>query len=309
MNNEDLLTKWLNDDISKEELELLKSSSEYAAFIRISEAAAKLSPPEFKTESQYISLKSSLSPHRSITNRPKRGRLRSMKTFLRIAAVIAILFAGYHLIDSRDTTINTSIAEKQSVTLPDHSEVILNSKSEIVFNKNNWIDERSLSLQGEAYFKVAKGKTFKVESELGNVTVLGTQFNVYVRDDHFYINCYEGLVNVSFNETNIDLIAGKELKIESGVIVHHDFSNTKNPGWVSDESYFENTTLAIVLKEIERQYPIKITTDNISVDKHFTGAFTHKDLELALKSICEPLDLAYSINGKDDVTLYAKGNK
>jgi len=56
--------------------------------------------------------------------------------------------------------------------------VVLNSKSTISFNKTDWKNNRQLTLDGEAYFKVEKGSTFTVNTNNGSVTVLGTQFNV-----------------------------------------------------------------------------------------------------------------------------------
>ena len=309
MKHDELLTKWLNNEISEAELEHLNSSPEHASYLRIAEAASKLSPPEFNEKENYKSITSNASFQQDDLKDSTIRPLRSMKSFLKVAAVFAILFTGFHLFNTMDTSVKTTIAEKRTIQLPDHSEVVLNAQSEMTFNKKNWDENRSISLNGEAFFSVSKGNKFDVITKQGTVSVLGTQFNVFARDDKFYINCYEGLVSVSLNGSKIELQAGKELKIENGLIIYHDSSNTENPSWLLNESYFENTTLALVLQEIERQYPIKITTDNINVEKRFTGAFTHNDLDLALKSVCDPLNLAYSISGNDDVTLYAKGNK
>jgi ferric-dicitrate binding protein FerR (iron transport regulator) len=309
MKHDELLTKWLNNEISEEELEQLKNAPDYASYIRIAETASKLSPPEFKEKETYTAIASNVSFHQKDLKDLKVRPLRSMKTFLKVAAVFAILFTGFHLFNTLETSVKTTIAEKKTIELPDRSEVVLNAQSEVKFNKRNWDENRTISLNGEAFFNVSNGNTFNVNTDQGTVSVLGTQFNVFSRDNKFYINCYEGLVSVSLNDTKIELHAGKELKIENGILIYHDTSNAENPSWLSNESYFENATLALVLQEIERQYPIKITTDNINVEKRFTGAFTHKDLDLALKSVCDPLNLAYSIGGNDDVTLYAKGNK
>ena len=309
MKYDDLLTKWLNNEISDAELEVLKSSPEYASYMRIAEASSKLSLPEFNEKETYSAIASKTSIQRVNERNSKVRPLRSMKAFLKVAAVFAILFTGFHLINTLDTTVKTTIAEKKTIELPDRTEVILNAQTEVKFNGKNWNDSRNVSLNGEAFFKVSKGSTFNVNTAQGTVSVLGTQFNVFARDNKFYINCYEGLVSVFLNDSKIELQAGKELKIENGLIIYHKSSNTENPDWLLDESYFENATLATVLQEIERQYPIKITTDNVNVEKRFTGAFTHKDLDLALKSVCDPLNLAYSISGNDDVILYAKGNK
>lgn len=302
MRKDYLLAKWLNKNITNEELTELKSSSEYATYIKIAEATSKLKIPSFNIDANFKAISS------QIKLKDKVIRLKPMATFLKIAAVIAILFTVYLFINSLDTTIETKIAEKQYFLLPDDSKVVLNANSTINYNKKDWKKSRELTLNGEAYFNVSKGKKFLVITQLGIVNVLGTQFNVLARDDNFYIKCYEGLVSVSFNDTIIKLSAGKKLKIENGVLIKHYKNNTSSPGWIANESSFENTTLAIVLKEFERQYPIKITTKNINVNKRFSGSFTHNNLNLALKSVCDPLNLSFTING-EDVTIYAKDNK
>ena len=302
MRKDYLLAKWLNKNITNEELTELKSSSEYATYIKIAEATSKLKIPSFNIDANFKAISS------QIKLKDKVIRLKPSATFLQIAAVIALLFTVYLFINSLDTTIETKITEKQYFLLPDDSKVVLNANSTINYNKKDWKKSRELTLNGEAYFNVSKGKKFLVITQLGIVNVLGTQFNVLARDDNFYIKCYEGLVSVSFNDTIIKLSAGKKLKIENGVLIKHYKNNTSSPGWIANESSFENTTLAIVLKEFERQYPIKITTKNINVNKRFSGSFTHNNLNLALKSVCDPLNLSFTING-EDVTIYAKDNK
>jgi len=302
MRKDYLLAKWLNKNITNEELTELKSSSEYATYIKIAEATSKLKIPSFNIDDNFKAISS------QIKLKDKVIRLKPIATFLKIAAIIAVLFTVYLFINSLDTTIETKIAEKQYFLLPDDSKVVLNANSTINYNKKDWKKSRELTLNGEAYFNVSKGKKFLVITQLGIVNVLGTQFNVLARDDNFYIKCYEGLVSVSFNDTIIKLSAGKKLKIENGVLIKHYKNNTSSPGWIANESSFDNTTLAIVLKEFERQYPIKITTENINVNKRFSGSFTHNNLNLALKSVCDPLNLSFTING-EDVTIYAKDNK
>jgi len=305
MNKDILLAKWLNNDISNQELEELKASPAYTSYIKIAEATSQLTTPNFDSKSNFDAISNRLQKEKEV----KVVSMRPFATFLKIAAVFAIIFAGYLFVDTLDTTIETQVAEKETFFLPDNSEVVLNANSEINYNKKNWDASRELNLQGEAYFKVAKGKKFSVNTNNGVVEVLGTQFNVFNRENSFFINCFEGLVSVSYNDTIIKLPAGHSLKVDNGRFISHEQTNKVNPAWTTNESYFENVTLALVLKEIENQYPIKINTKNVNVTKHFSGTFPHDNLNLALKSICDPLNLAYTINGKEDVTLYAKSSK
>jgi ferric-dicitrate binding protein FerR (iron transport regulator) len=59
--------------------------------------------------------------------------------------------------------------------------LILNAASKLSFNEKKWADQRALTLEGEAFFKVQKGQTFSVNTTAGVITVLGTQFNVKER--------------------------------------------------------------------------------------------------------------------------------
>ena len=53
----------------------------------------------------------------------------------------------------------------------------------------------------------------------------------------------------------------------------------------------------------------KITLKNVDSEKRFTGSFTHENLDLALKAICEPLQLHYKIDNNGAVQIDAKISK
>ncbi|GHC49662.1 FecR family protein [Ulvibacter litoralis] len=298
MDLENLLHKWLNGTATPEEVTQLKASPEYASYLEISAATAHLKTPEVASDQNYKAIASQLQPKNNVR------KLFPVRNLLKIAAVLAIFVVGYLYVDSLDTTIHSQIAKKETFTLPDSSEVALNANSTITYNKNNWNSQRTLNLQGEAYFKVTKGNTFSVKTPLGTVTVLGTQFNVFSRDKQFNITCYEGLVSVAYNDTLIKLPAGSQLSIENNTLIKHANAFAPFPSWTANESSFENADLAAVLEELERQYPIQLTATFSNANRRFTGSFTHTDLTLALKSICDPLQLAFTIED-ERVTIYA----
>ena len=111
------------------------------------------------------------------------------KQLIKIAAILAISFSVYYYTTTLDTTITTLAAQKTTIDLPDASHVSLNALSSLTFNKKDWDDERDITLNGEAYFKVAKGERFTVNTSSGIVTVLGTQFNIKQRDNLFEVVC------------------------------------------------------------------------------------------------------------------------
>ncbi|PKA83519.1 FecR family protein [Ulvibacter sp. MAR_2010_11] len=297
-----ILHKYLNGEATKDEIEKLKTSPEYASYIKISEATSGFEAPSFNAETNFEAILSKQSAVRQVR------RLHPVKTVLQIAAVLAVICVGYLYVSTLDTSVTTQIAEKETFSLPDNSEVILNSNSEISYNKKSWEKERTLSLTGEAYFRVTQGSTFSVNTPQGVVTVIGTQFNVFSRDSVFNINCYEGLVSVAYKDTIIKLPAGHKLKIEKGTLVSNTQSDTPTPQWIGNESHFENTKLKTVLDELQRQYPVTILTQNVDVNRRFTGGFTHSNLDLALQAVCDPLGLAFTIT-EGEVKIYAKTTK
>jgi len=298
MEKDYLLHKYLNGEASPEEITTLRSDPEYAEYAELAENTSEFEPPEFKADENFRAIQ-----ERKIKRIGAGGR--SYKRMLQIAAMVVLVVVSYVFISSLDTRISTDIAQKESFTLPDNSEVQLNASSEIRYKKSNWIKDRSLSLDGEAYFKVTKGNTFSVETSQGTVTVLGTQFNVFSRGGMFNVVCFEGLVSVAFNDTIIKLAAGNKLKVENSKLVVHTTTSSSRPDWIANESSFEDSAFSEVIKELQHQYPITITSPQNIANTRFTGSFTHNDLELALRSVCDPLRLGYTIDG-DQVTLYVK---
>jgi ferric-dicitrate binding protein FerR (iron transport regulator) len=300
MKKEYILHKWMNEEASSSEIEQLKSCPEYASYMEIALASKELDVPNSNSEYNFIQITKKVK-----TNKKVRSLFPS-PIFLKIAALVTVLFAGYLYVENLDTTIKSQIAEKRNLYLPGNSEVVMNSNSIIKYNESKWNETRTLELDGEAYFKVTKGSTFEVKTNAGTVKVLGTAFNVFAREKLFYVSCYEGLVSVTLNDTLIMLPAGDDLMIENGAIQMHKTNTTlEAPDWTKNESSFKNIQIGLVLEELKRQYPITLTTKYDDTEQRFTGSFSHNDLNLALKSICNPLHLEFIIE-EERVTIYAK---
>lgn len=297
-----ILHKYLNGEATAAEIEVLENDPEFKSYLEISKASSGFKTPAFDRESNFSKIESGMKSGGKIR------KLNPLKSVLRIAAVIAIAMIGYFYVSNLDTTVKTQIAQKESFSLPDASEVTLNASSKITYNKKNWNENRSLDLDGEAYFKVEKGSTFSVNTSQGVVKVLGTQFNVFSRDNSFQIKCFEGLVSVLYDDTLVKIPAGTILKVENNKLLKQYPTAALAPSWISHESTFENAPMKMVLDELQRQYSINLTSHNTIVDKHFSGSFTHDDLQVALKSICDPLQLEFTING-EEVTIYADKNQ
>ena len=224
------------------------------------------------------------------TNKPIVNRLNWTKTFLRIAAVAIITLAVYHFAFNKETVtlIETIANEKTEVALPDNSKVILNGLSSVMFDKDDWRNQRLVNLEGEAFFNVEKGTSFNVITSIGTVTVVGTQFNVEQRENLFEVKCFEGSVKVSTNLKEKILYAGDVFKIEEGKLIE-DKVVLNEPKWIHNRSVFKQAPYNLVIKELELEYNIKVTFKNVNLDRKFSGGFIHNDLNDALISITKPI--------------------
>lgn len=297
---ENYLAKWLNNELTEAELADFKNSPEYASYKRILEATEGAAGPDFDIEKAYDDLQQKKSAAAPVV------RLNPWKNILKVAAVITLIFTlSIIYLNTLDETVKTDLAQRTEVVLPDASEILLNADSEISYDKKNWADERRVSLKGEAFFKVAKGQKFTVATPDGDVTVLGTQFNVESREGYFEVSCYEGLVRVDFQETGRELPAGSSFLVIGGTIVEADGPKATTPSWINNESSFKSIPLAYVLAELERQFDIEVETQNVDLTQLYTGTFSNTNINLALQSISTPSQISYKLEGSK-VLFYAE---
>ncbi|MBT8394336.1 MAG: FecR domain-containing protein [Bacteroidia bacterium] len=294
MERELLIRKWLDNDLDANELEAFKKLEDYEALVKLSDSVKHFKADEYNSKKELNIVLQTIKSKKSTKNN-------WLKPLMRIAAVLVISFGVYYFTANRNTTVSTLVAEKNEVELPDMSQVKLNNKSSLTFNKKSWNSEREVELEGEAYFRVAKGSKFSVITQDGVVTVLGTQFNVKQRDNYFEVICFEGSVGVEYKEKSVILKPGYSFLIIDGNLYAKDLDHRVEPSWINNESYFNSLPYKTVISELERQYGISIETNNIDLAQLFTGTFKHDDLELALKSVTLPLNLKYQI--KNDTTI------
>lgn len=304
------LAKWINDELSEQELLSFKESKEFGSFNKIISTLDRLEAPAFDEAASFATFKANhLANTPSKVAEPKVIKFTSWKTITSIAAAIVFMVGFYSYYTSLDTSYNAELAQQIEVVLPDNSEVMVNAGSEISFNKRNWDDTREVTLDGEAFFKVEKGQKFDVLTSDGVVSVLGTHFNVNNRKDFYQVTCFEGLVSVAYNGTTTKLPAGTSFTVLNGEVVNAEAPGTLAPSWTTGyQSTFKSMPLSIVIAELERQHDIVIETSNIDLTKSFTGSFNNKEVNLAIRSISIPLNLIFEIEDKK-VKLYANNKK
>lgn len=286
MEREELIRKWLDNELNPKELQLFKELDDYADLIRISNGVQKFKSDSFNTDLELSNLKKVIAA--------KNQRKNWLKPLTAIAAAIVVLFGVYYSFLLQETEVSTLASQKQEIILPDNSNVSLNSLSSLTYNEKNWDTQREVSLQGEAFFNVEKGATFNVKTETGLVTVVGTQFIVKDREELFEVICYEGAVRVDHNGQSILLKQGDRYIKMEGVATSQTKTNQQSPSWITNTSTFKSLPYSAVIAEFERQYDIEIIATDIDSKQLFTGSFIHNDIDIALKSITLPLNLEYT---------------
>ena len=296
MENNFDLAKWLAGEMTADELEAFEKSPEFNTYKKIKELSGQMEAPAFDAESSY----------QNIIGRAKENpviRLRN-NWFLKAAAILVIALGTLFILKYQITSTEYAKAGKKTTfLLPDDSEIVLNSDSEIRYKKWNWSSNRSLDLKGEAFFKVAKGEKFDVNTSLGTVTVVGTQFNVRARNRNFEVECYEGKVKVAFNNKILFLEKGSSVIVRGGKQLQSLPLTTDRPSWLLNELKLNVASLNEAISEIERHYAVEIEHSKISSDQYFTGILPLDNIDTALEILCKTYHLDYIKTSDKKITL------
>jgi ferric-dicitrate binding protein FerR (iron transport regulator) len=201
---------------------------------------------------------------------------------------------------------HSALGQRQKVTLPDGSFVILNSNSSIRIAFTN--EKREIFLKGDAFFRAAKDvtKPFIVYTENIAATALGTEFYVQGREDdkkNVQVDLLEGrLQMVDLNKP----APGREIILrpgERGVkyggnssLEKHSFDSLHLRSWVTGRIYFNETPVVTALKQLEGWYGIQIKVSKADLKNRFiNGEYIDEPLQNILDMICFSINSRYSI--------------
>jgi ferric-dicitrate binding protein FerR (iron transport regulator) len=202
-------------------------------------------------------------------------------------------------------TLDIPKGKTYAIVLADGTSVKINSASVLKFPLFFEGNTREVSLDGEAYFEVAKqrNKPFIVNTQEMNVKVLGTKFNVntYPGNDA-QTSLVEGSVAVSDHTAKTTLIKPGQAAIKRGAkpITVEAFSAEQVLSWLSGTYYFNNMPLREIVNITNRVTgeDLYITNSNIA-NYRFSGALeTDKPIQVLLENIKSSSSaVQYSIKG------------
>lgn len=182
-------------------------------------------------------------------------------------------------------TLYTPAGQRARLVLQDGTEVWLNAKSRLVYPARFAGKERRVSVEGEAFFNVAKDsvKPFIVSALDVDMKVLGTQFNVYCYPDAGYVetSLLEGSVRVFFSgkeKEGILLKPNQQVTMSKGKMVVEPIRLNDHFLWRDGVYAFEDEPLIDILKKLELYYDVKIIVEDTSMFKEtYTGKFRQRD--------------------------------
>ena len=277
MQHEDNILKWLDGSITDAQFAALRKTEEYASLAPIIERTALFKKPSINVEDALQKFNALKKPKTKVV------KMAPWKQWSAIAASFVLIASVFFVFSNNTITISTDYAETTDFLLPDASEVVVNAGSELSYSEKKWSKQRKVSLRGEAFFRVNKGKTFDVITTQGTVTVVGTQFNVRQRNDYFEVSCFEGKVKVTTKTDSVMLSQGEAAIVIDGTLREIAAFNASAPDWMRNESAFDKLPFNLVVEELERQFNVTIIYDATLSKKIFSGSFGHKDLNSALQ--------------------------
>ena len=196
-----------------------------------------------------------------------------------------------------DRTFQTALGEQSVVTLPDGSEVTLNTNT--VLRTRAAEGKRLVYLErGQAFFEVAKdaGRPFVVTAAGRTVTALGTAFDVRLDEGAFKVTLVEGKVRVeavaakatpggagprSMKVQATEMVAGSQLVAPDDEHWRLTPANVLNEtSWTRGQLVFENRPLGEVVEELNRYSARKMIIADASLNTlPVSGTFKVGDVD------------------------------
>lgn len=197
--------------------------------------------------------------------------------------------------------------------LPDGTKVWLNAASSLSYPASFHGEERLVTLNGEAYFEVARNPDmpFKVKSDLQTIEVLGTHFNVnaYADESALQTTLLEGSVKIVSGKNSGIIVPGEKAVINrngNGTIITRKANLDKETAWKNGVFSFDNDDIKSVMRQVCRWYDINVVyADNLPSEKYF-GEIPRNSNLAGVFEILELNNVKFDVEGKTVKVSYNK---
>lgn len=207
---------------------------------------------------------------------------------------------------SQMRTIRTPYGKDYRVELNDGTEVIMNADSKLSFPTRFTGKERVVTLEGEAYFKVAKNpkRPFIVKTERMDTKALGTEFNVRAyKGTEPHVTLIEGVVVVNVPEVNknVRMVPNEDVSLAENALTIKTVDPQYYIQWKDGFFYYDNVALSEILSDIGRWYNINIEIEKPALMSYHLHFVVNRDAKIE--------DVVDNLNDFSYLTVVKNGNK
>lgn len=300
-----LLVDWFKSDVSRDELR------NYIQ--RKWEIASNSSIPTDLKERMFRKIQSRIESVAVEKKEVGRFSLRNIMRYAAIGLLVICAGLGGHLLTrysrsvgaEKDYLVFAAKGQKASVVLPDGSKVWLNSDSEIKYTNLYGDGERIISLDGEAYFEVAKDSLNRFVVQAGDLAVeaLGTSFNVkaYEEDNQAVVTLFQGKVKTSVGRDEAFLLPDQAVTYlkNKGQLKKSTLNDAYRAClWRNNELAFNDEALSEIAVLLNRMYNIQVVFKSEKVKAlRFTGVITNNSLDNIIELISLTSPIIYTSKG------------
>lgn len=246
----------------------------------------------------------------------KRATVFRLPVIMKIAAAVLLLISfGLAFYPQRqaaaDITVMAQKGERKEVLLSDGTVVTLNAGSRLIYPEVFKGKERTVQLEGEAFFDVARDehKPFSVFTESLHTTVLGTSFNVSAyKGEENTVTVMTGKVQITsaINRDNSVMLTPDQQAylLQDGTLSVKVVNGVDYLAWNDGIIYLKDATLTAVAGRLERKYGIHVQMSAASKNSpcKFNGSLADDQLTNVLENLRFISGLDYKI--VNDTTIW-----
>jgi transmembrane sensor len=201
--------------------------------------------------------------------------------------------------------MTTPKGAQYQLILPDGSKVWLNSASKIKYPTTFAGNERTVELEGEAYFDIKENKSqsFVVVTKKMKVNVLGTGFNVNAYEDEPVVatTLIHGSVKI-ITESGINLLKpGQQSALTyASSTLNVSKANTEEVlAWKEGKLRFEGAGIQNIMRQIARWYDVKVEYRGDIPKTEFAGSILKTEYPSTLLKVLEiTKEVHFIVEGK-----------
>ena len=220
-----------------------------------------------------------------------------------VAAAIAAL-----LISKQPRSVDNAPVAEVYMTVSDVRTVRLADGTLAHLGPNSRLEEmhsdagRQVRLVGRAFFAVAHDpdRPFRIHAPGGNVTVLGTRFEVVAQDSAVSVVVVDGRVKVGGRRASVELREGQR------AVVVRDAAPSRPErvadvyallGWMQNALMFQSTPLTSVAREIQGRFGVDVVIRDPALrERVVTAAFLDQSLDEVVAVVCTVVNARCSVD-------------